>query len=436
MDNEKLTKLRALLLSAWSDGRAHTSRFDPATREPYQILVDRDGVGFVIGESGMECLNEATDLLVEDDLLGERFSRSKLSAELQSLLLMMKDNEPTKIEQEMSQATADLIGRLEKTPVIQWRVSIPVKNLILKIPSLEIGKVRLEKFDKSKCDEILKEIGKLNESSTSPEPVKKQVMQMVTDLVSKTYLGCNVATATIEAADDSQAQSLAEGEIEHALNVLRLYGLLGNNTRMRQVFVGLEGTIFQGRHTALSLAADRYFLPWKTTGYLFEYEIDTNTLTLMNKYSLQTLSEILRKGAKERTNFEQLLVTAIDFYGQGMNEPSPRNAYVSLFISLESLLLKTGEPRSLLAERVALVVGTDEKTRASLFERTGRAYRMRSQIVHNGFDDVTENDVLQVTIIGFQVITRLIPVITQMNDIGQLITMCQKSKFGGPVFGV
>jgi hypothetical protein len=53
----------------------------------------------------------------------------------------------------------------------------------------------------------------------------------------------------------------------------------------------------------------------------------------------------------------------------------------------------------------------------------------------SGFDDVTEDDVWRVSAIGFQVVVRLIPMSAQLNDIGHLITMCTRSKFGGPPFG-
>lgn len=435
MDEEKLTKLRGCLLSAWSDARTRTSGFDPASREPYQILVRPDGTGIVLGETGIRCLNDSIELISEDDLLGKRFSRTRLWSEVRSLLLSTFDADPTSIEKDMVQSTASLIKKLEMMPVLQWRVLVPIENLVLKVPSLEIGKVHLATFEKAEHDEVLTTVQKLNESSTSPEPVKESAMQMVTDLVSKTYLHKTVATATVDAVDENHALALAEEETEQALNVLRLYGVLGNNTRMRQVFIGPEGTIFQGRHITLCLAGDRFFLPWRITGYLFEFEIDANTLALMDKLSFQRLREICKKSQEEMTDFERLLVTAIDFYGRATNEPNPRNAYISFLISLESLLLKEGEPRSLLAERVALVVGKDAQTRTALFKQTRAAYQLRSRIIHDGFDDVTEADVWRVSTIGFQVILRLIPMSAQLNDIGQLITMCAKSKFGGPPFG-
>jgi hypothetical protein len=435
MDKEKLLKLRGCLLSAWSDARTRTSSFDPASREPYQLLVRPDGTGIVLGETGIRCLNESIELISEDDLLGKRFSRTRLWSEVRTLLSSLFDVDPTNIEKEMSQGITSLIEKLEKMPVLQWRVLVPIHNLVLKVPSLEIGRVRLAIFEKAEHDEVLTTVQKLNETTTSPEPVKKSAMQIVTDVLSKTYLHETVATASVDAVDENQALAVAEEETEHALNVLRFYGALGNNTRMRQVFIGPEGTIFQGRHITLCLAGDRFFLPWRITGYLFEFEIDANTLALMDKLSFQRLREISKKSHEERTGFERLLVTAIDFYGRATNEPSPRNAYITFLISLESLLLKEGEPRSLLAERVALVVGKDTETRTTLFEQTRAAYRLRSDIVHHGFDDVTEDDVWHVSTIGFQVIVRLIAMSAQLNDIGEVIAMCTKSKFGGPPLG-
>jgi len=435
MDKEKLLKLRGCVLSAWSDARTSTSNFDPASREPRQIFGGPDGKSIVLGGTGIRCLNESIELISEDDLLGKRFSRTRLRSEVRSLLLGIFDVDPTNIEKEVSQSITSLIEKLEKMPVLQWRVLVPIENLVLKVPSLEMGRVHLAIFEKAEHEEVLTKVQKINESSTSPEPVKRSAMEMVTDVVSKKYLHQTVATANVDAADEEQALALAEEETEHALNVLRFYGVLGNNTRMRQVFIGPEGTVFQGRHITLCLAGDAYFLPWRITGYLFEFEIDASALALMDKLSFPRLREIFKKGHEERTDFERLLVTAIDFYGRAINEPNPRNAYVTFLISLESLLLKEGEPRSLLAERVALVVGKDAETRTALFEQTRAAYKLRSNIIHHGFDDVTEDDVWRVSAIGFQVIVRLIPMSVQLNDIGQLVKMCTKSKFGGPPFG-
>jgi hypothetical protein len=435
MDKEKLLKLRGCLLSAWSDARARTSSFDPASREPYQIISGPDFKGIVLGVTAIRCINEGIELISEDDLLGKRFSRSRLWSEVRSLLLGIFAVDPTSIEKEMTQRITSLIERLEKMPVLQWRVLVPIENLVLGVPSLEIGRVHLAIFEKAELDEVLTKVQKINESSTSSEPVKKGATETATNLVSKTYLHQTVATANVEAVDEEQALALAGEETEHALNVLRFYGVLGNNTRIRETFIGPQGTISQGRYITLCLAADRYFLPWRVTGYLFEFEIDANTLTLMDKRSFQRLREISKKGHEERTDFEQLLVTAIDFYGRAINEPNPRNAYVTFFISLESLLLKEGEPRSLLAERVALVVGKDAESRAALFKQTRAAYKLRSRIIHHGFDDVTEDDVWHVSAIGFQVIVRLIPMSVQLKDIGQLVEMCTKAKFGGPAFG-
>lgn len=94
MDKEKLLKLKGCMLSAWSDARTRTNSFDPASREPYQILGGPDGKGIVLGRTGIRCLKESIELISEDDLLGKRFSRTTLSSEVRSLLLSMFDVDP------------------------------------------------------------------------------------------------------------------------------------------------------------------------------------------------------------------------------------------------------------------------------------------------------------------------------------------------------
>ncbi len=436
MEEKPLQGVIGSLLTARNDAKKQTTAFSPGMKGTFQV-VSLGGKSFVLGSEGISCVDHAVDLIAADEVLGEHFSRGFISNKVNGLIQTLLDVKDQDLQAKTVENVKLLVQELEKTAIVQWNIMIPITNLALKISPFQIGRVSFALMDKKLTDETLSAFKEINEGTISPEEVKREGIKMIDELVQRSYMGKAVATVTVEAADQGSAVEHAEDEIEHALNVLRFFGraVLQNDARRYRIFVGAEGTIFSGKHTTICLIPKQQFtLPFRHTGYFFPYEIDTKTLTLIRKLWLPELSVILQKHDKKRTEFEKLLVTAVDFFGTAMNQPNAREAYLSFVISLESLLLKENEPRGLLAERVAIIVGETYEAREELFKQMEHIYYVRSRIVHNGFTDLTEDDLGLVSIIAFQAILRLVSMSKKINDIGKLVQACSKSKFSGPPF--
>lgn len=436
MEEKTLQGVIGSLLTARNDAKKQTANFSPGMKGTFQV-VSSGGKGFVLGSEGISCADHAVDLITADPVLGEHFSRAFISNKINGVIQTLLDVTEQDLQAKTAENVRRLVQELEKTSIVQWNIMIPITNLTLKIPPFQIGRASFALMDKQLTDETLSAIKEIGEATISPEEVKRGGMNMIVKLLQSGYENKSVATVTVEAADQDSAVEHAEEEIEHALNALRFYGrvVLQNDARRYRILIGAEGTIFTSKHTTICLMPKQQFtLPVRHTGYFFPYEIDTKTMALIQKLRLTELSGILQKHDKKRTEFEKLLVTAIDFFGTAMNQLNPREAYLSFVISLESLLLKENEPRGLLAERVAIIVGETYEAREVLFKQMEHIYYVRSRIVHNGFTDITEDDLWLVSIIAFQAILRLVSISDKINDIGGLVQACSKSKFSGASF--
>jgi hypothetical protein len=438
MDEKAIQGIIRSLLTARNDAKRQMATFSPDFKSTFQVVALPGGT-FVLGSEGISCVDHAVELIASDRVLGEHFSRGLISDKINRLILALLRASDQDLQATATESVRRFVKELESTPVLQWNIVLPIANLVLKIPPLEIGRVTFALMDNALLDDTVSAISEINETSISPQEVKDQGMKMVSELLQTRYLNKTVATVTIEAADQDSAVLHAEKEIEHALDVLRFYGraVMKNDARLYKMFIGAEGTIFTGSYTTVCLRPKQHFsLPFRRTGYSYPYEIDANTLELIQKLCLLELSHILGKPEGQRTSFERLLVTAVDLFGVAMDQPSPRESYLDFVTSLESLLLKEKEPRGLLAERVAIVVGETYDARQRIFKYMKHIYDFRSKVVHSGLSDVTEDDLRLVSILAFQAILRLVSVCGKINDIGKLVQSCSKSKFSGPPFSV
>lgn len=401
----------------------------------------------------MSCVDRALEFMMGDPFIGEFFSRKFLQGKLSQIIPVVLPSTDQELLGNVTNRVKSLILSLEKTSVLKWTIMIPIVNLTLKIPPLTIGKVIFTAFNESAEASVLSTFKEINDAGTSPEPVKKEGAKLIAETIHTKYFGRTVASIRVEAADSDNAVEKAEAEVEHALNVLRFYSraALSRDARRSRIFIGADGTVFNGNFTSLCFRQSEQFnLPFRQTGYFFPYELDEKVLASMQTLSLPELSRFLGKRAalklqrestfegfnknNYRTAFEDLLITAVDFYGIAMNQLTARDAFLQFVISLEAVLLKPSEPRGLLAERVALIATDNYKARRDLFEEMETIYTVRSQIVHRGFTDVTEEDLWPLSAIAFHVIYLLLSMSAKINDVGKLVDACEKAKFSGPLF--
>ncbi len=157
----------------------------------------------------------------------------------------------------------------------------------------------------------------------------------------------------------------------------------------------------------------------KNVGYLAPFEINKERSDLMNNFGFKILRNIV--SSDPLNNFQKHLLTSIFWFGYAMNiyldlENLNRcqwdkkgyenieyfninQKFIFLFISLESLLKKEGERRytSKVIERLNKLLINDDQEYQRLINKIGRFFEMRGEVIHQGVDYITRDDVLKMT---------------------------------------
>jgi Apea-like HEPN len=404
-------------------------------RPHYQFSVKKEL--FILGIRGVSAVNKVLQLLRYDSTIGENFSLQTLSREVETVLAETTKLTGEHIKKDTAKAIESMLKKLVKSPFKKWCVVVPIINLILRIPSLQLGKVQ---FVNTSSDSFTEVISHIQTKAITTQEVKNYLVEEIR----KTFQNKVVAIAEINAIDDKQAMDNGSSEIETSLNVLRFYsrGTQYNDSLSYRMFIGKEGYVFQGRYPILlnsenGDASDEKNIKihYQETGYFFEIVIDENVLSKMNKLSLKSINEILSKSEKERTEFEKTLIRCINFCGNGMNQTDTLGAFINFIIALETSLTNKWEPqKGLLAERTSLIIMNGSKERLGLFEEIERIYQLRSDFLHQGKSEISEQEVSILSYIVFQTIIKLIPLRNKIHNIGELAKVLNLMKFSSPSF--
>src|SRR5206468_2007053 len=113
------------------------------------------------------------------------------------------------------------------------------------------------------------------------------------------------------------------------------------------------------------------------------FPINENTIAALRDFGMLTLSEIRRKPALERSEFEDLLLQAVRWFGGAHRQRAPEDRLLNLTTAVETLLVPPGRSVTReLTEGVAFVIGQDAASRRAIREQMTRLYRIRSAVTH------------------------------------------------------
>jgi hypothetical protein len=105
-----------------------------------------------------------------------------------------------------------------------------------------------------------------------------------------------------------------------------------------------------------------------------------------------------------------------------MNEYAIQNAFVAFFIALESILLKEDEwsKSQRLQEFIDTILRYDKQQDPSLGDKVKGLYKIRSELIHQGKDRVTQDDLYELSQIAFRCIISLLKLSDKFQDKSQL----------------
>ena len=433
MESNTKAQIIDAFLRLWNDSRDRTTKFEETVKGPHHLFSE-NGKAILLGPDGIVAFNRLSTLLNEDPAISPKFSRKELEKRIHSGAIHLFNIERSEIKAQATAYVDQLLQQLENATPTNWEIYLPVDNLTVN-QEIIIGRTLVKMFDETTEQLILDSFAKASQQNTSPPEVKAETEKLIHDQLVQNYTGRAVIRVETTAVDNARAVESAIELAETALNVLRFYsrGAIEYDARAYRMQVGLKGAIFSDKLWAVAFARETLErnMHFQSTGYLHPLELSQKELSHMENDSFRTLHEILMKEPVQRTAFEKLIINSVNLFGSAMNNPDTVAAFVYTVVALESILLKKGEPmKTLLAERIALLLGQDFNERMFYFEQASRLYQIRSDIVHRGFGDVTESDLFLLSIIAYRIFVRLIADSPRVNDIGKLVETCNRMKFG------
>lgn len=124
-----------------------------------------------------------------------------------------------------------------------------------------------------------------------------------------------------------------------------------------------------------------------------------------------------------------MLITSIDFFGEGVNDFIYKYSFLSFFISLEVMLLRIKEDNITmkLSTRVAIVLGQDAQEKQLISKDIEKLYNIRSAIVHKGEDMVKYEDLLLLGNYTCNIILEILKINSLFENQDSLLNQIEKS---------
>lgn len=361
-----------------------------------------EGKFFRLKGEGYPSFLDALNLAFQDSNVNEALNFDSLKRKFESILSRTFLKDRRRWRETLKNELTNLVN-WAKVNLSEWNVILPLDNLkLMATPCLNIDPIRIFKFDNNTLNKLRKTIS----NPKSFNSIKSKFL--------KPLLGVTCGKVVLSATEENlteKAVSLAT----NAINILRLYSYPNDDFYTR--YLGVKGDIspkIKRQILAYETSTGQFYPSAEWVGPLYEFEIDNQRLKFMRDNGFQFISKLLKN--KKNTEFDEKLLTAINWFGTARSvilqvkrgivgeRPSitnePRNVrrmnlgmrIMSYFATLECLFT-FGRERGVsnkVPMRVSKVMTRKKKDRSKLKKYMKTLYTLRSEIIHSGFDAISE----------------------------------------------
>lgn len=235
---------------------------------------------------------------------------------------------------------------------------------------------------------------------------------------SKIKPSISIAVFESDGIEIEQTKRIGLYETRLVINVIRLFyfSRTGQTLSHNFNYFGISGyTYNRDQFVHYTTSEPTTNIEIKSGSLKMPYNLDRSffkeRLSELNK-----ISEIVSKSSK--SELEKLLISSIDFFGEGVNDFITKYAFLNFFVSLENLLLLTKESHITqnLATRTALLLGDNAKEKQLIQSEIVDLYDIRSALVHKGKDFVEYDNLLRIGSYVNRVIFTILNKIDKYND--------------------
>jgi len=414
LDERTITHLRTIVQNAHIRG-------EPPERKG-QILQGQ-GTWYVIDGEAQVAFDACVTDILEDSQFENTLSRKYVEKALQNRITDLLDAEAGMTEERLRTATHSLTDELSRS-IASWDVTVPVVHLQLEgIPSVAIADTELFPYE-AKADEIHGDMWKVIETTRHTTNEKRNNYESLIEFQQQNF-GGQVCARTTVVAEGNKAAELAIAKIESAVNLLRAYSPFlfpRSQWNLRKIDFR-EGTRDLVSHAFRFSPSKGFNTGGEAIG--LPYTLSQEDLDhLRQRCAFNELDRALREPIDSLTGIERRLRIAVRWLGLGIHERKRADKIVRCMTAMESLFLKRRERNKghKIANRAAFVLETDQGKKKSLYQELDRLYNLRSDIVHEGTEDVSPEDANSMVWIAANALVTLAQKRTQWADIDDLVS--------------
>lgn len=370
-------------------------------------FISKHGYGtFFMTVEALECYDEIIDLIIKEYGRKDILSRRNTNKLLDETLFHIHKTRPQ--EEDNYGLLLDGFFKSLSDPKKKYTFFIPILGCELKKP-LEFGKIQFDVFN----DNIFNRFS----DSVDQHKIDKTNKIYLLEQVKKSNLWeTPVAEVKVAAKDRFAAKDMAFREVLQIINTLNFLSEVS-------IFRGklyLSGVRYSDYAVFPSIEEDHSFnIAYERVGPHGKLNLEGIRKELQTRQLFSKLDSMLKNEAKKY--IEGVFLTSIQWAGQASVEPMLSNEFLAYTIALESILLPDPDHQSLgykLKHRIANLLGITKENKFTIFNEVGILYKIRSQIVHDGWSSVTPENVLQIKDYCLRTVLKLIdnPDVNQVKN--------------------
>jgi hypothetical protein len=376
-----------------------------------------DGVMYALPAEQQKAVRELSqELIKKSKSFGKISERHAFKTTRKIFAGVISSDQPS--EYHTSVEIADAMKAMEQYEVEQT-VYLRVRGLRLYQP-LKLGNVE---FVMCSAEVAEKHIAEIYENIGFPQDNGNALLS---ESFSE-YFSYNCLAITKVVAEPFKAFERAHDETRRSLEILRFACVHSNFGR--NVKFGLDGDQSLVASIAFVSSQEAATGDFNPDGITLPYVIDAPGLANLDRIGALKLAGFLLD--PDLSQFKESLLRAVHWLSSAITQTEKENKYLHLVIALEALFTAPkGEPISnTIAESTALVMNKTLSGRLQIKALVKKCYDTRSTIAHGGKSPVTDHDLLELTIIVWNVIRTLIDKTDEFHSQKDLRAHLENLKF-------
>ncbi|MCK4250377.1 hypothetical protein KAX97_02965 [candidate division WOR-3 bacterium] len=329
------------------------------------------------------------DKLISHQAIKGSAPENTINAVLQSWLLIDKNrSEIRKLSR--GDAGQQIINNLVTQKVLQL-VIFPLQGLLPEFSGLTIGNPMFGIYNKILDNYQIPEYQCPKDDEPHAQE-KKCIFNKISNYEKENLNTISVGTK-VYASDSKAAVQLAEKQINLSLNIIRLLLPLHYSSinRPRITIYDIAG-IDEAVVITIADGERNFFSQYSSSTFPFSYYADDDKHKTAK--AIERANQIASKYPSNLSNFEDRIVSAITWAGEGIDAVEKDVKVVKCVIALETLFgIKKGSKQKGFVEGIIQLFGDYIYDKDFFRDLAKDIYKLRSTIVHEGKRDITDEEV-------------------------------------------